>query len=217
MISAERGPCYPRDMRKKQQEIIFVTTNRKKLTSLARVLRGQGITVRLISHLRIPESRRGTVRAIARKKAMAAYKRLKEPVIVHDAGLDIRALLGWPGAGLKQALARSGTSGILRRLANCRGSRYGRRCVMTDVIAYCDARTVARPILFERRELGRIAPEPFGDASVHKSVLATLFIPAGKRKTLAAMSAVEFEAYRRRPSMEAHYLALARYLRGRLK
>lgn len=192
-------------------KIFFATTNAAKVASVARVLGAYGIEV-VRADVDLPELQAETAAAVAAPKANAAYAAVRAPVIVIDSALHIDALGGFPGTYVKWATKQLGVQGYLDLLAR-HPAPGSRGCAFVDALAYMDARTPT-PQVFVREERGRIALAPEGDASAHKSPMASVFVPEGCDKAIAAMTSEEFTAYRTRPSTEGFYHQLVDWLTG---
>lgn len=187
-------------------KLFFATTNAAKVTSVARVLGGYGISVERVD-LDLPELQADTAEAIATGKVRAALSALRERVIVIDSAFHIDALRGFPGPYVKHVTAKLGVEGYLDLMARHPDPAM-RGCSFVDAVALADP-SMPAPLVFVRREPGTIASERRGNPAGHKSPVATLFVPEGCEKTIAEMAPEELLAYRSRPSTEKVYHDLA--------
>jgi len=180
------------------KKIIFVTSNQGKYLSARNFLKKYSINV-VQKNLEIPESR-GNIEEIAIQKAKYAYKLLKKPLIVMDAGFFIHSLNGFPKMFINFVLETIGLEGIIKLVGG-----KNRICEFKEVLCYCDnLRT--KPKLFERIVKGKISKEPKGKIkSYHWSKLALIFIPEKEKKTMAEMTKKEFMNFRKRVDKNSHW------------
>ncbi|MDD3407341.1 MAG: RdgB/HAM1 family non-canonical purine NTP pyrophosphatase [Methanomicrobium sp.] len=92
---------------------------------------------------------------IAKGKAVLAYERLKEPLIVDDTGFFIEALSGFPGAYAAYVLDTIGMDGVLRLMEG----EKNRNAYFETAIAYADSEGV---FVFKGRIDGFVADAPRG-------------------------------------------------------
>lgn len=93
--------------------LYYATTNFGKALSLQREFDKYGVNL-YHAVLSILESRSDYVDDVAREKVIQAYKIVKQPVVVNDAGLYINSLKGFPKAYAVFALETIGLEGILK-------------------------------------------------------------------------------------------------------
>jgi XTP/dITP diphosphohydrolase len=190
--------------------VIFVTGNKNKVVSVARVLAEFGIEV-VHGTADAPEIQAERVADVAAAKAQWASNAYfgERPVMVIDSGFVIHALNGFPGPNVKWATRQIGLDGYLRLMAPWQHPDE-RFCVFEDVIA-CVMHG-EEPKLFTRTVHGRLALEPRGaDRAEAKSPLWKLFIPEGFTKTLAEMSEAELMVHRQAPETERVYREFAEW------
>ncbi|MEY4722563.1 MAG: hypothetical protein RLZZ324_76 [Candidatus Parcubacteria bacterium] len=185
----------------------FATSDARKVPPAARVLARYGITVTHHAMI-LPDVQDPSAAIVAGKKVFAAYAAVQGPVIVQDNALNIRALGLFPGTDVKRVTGEIGIQGYLDLLEGFQD----RACWFTDAIVYIDHKSLS-PVFFIRCEAGSIALAPDGDATRHSSPLASIFIPAGYDRTVAALTPPELAAYRARDEGDGFYHRLARYLR----
>ena len=167
-------------------DLYYATTNSGKLSSLQRDLRPYGINV-IQAPMEIPEPRSSDVQEIAREKVLYAYKKIKKPVVVLDAGFYIHSLNGFPRAFVNFALETINLGGILKLVEN-----KERTCEFRECLAYLD-NSLKEPKYFIDHVRGTLSFEPKG--VMHKylwSELGLIFIPEGSKKTLADMNQKEY-------------------------
>lgn len=170
-------------------ELYFATTNSGKVQSLQRVLADHGITV-VQTAIDIPEPRSDDVREIAVAKVKYAFQQLNKPVVALDAGFYIPSLNGFPRAYVNFALNTIGLDGIL-----CLVHEKEKSCTFKNCLAYFNGREVRQ---FVSDVSGTITHEIRGIQKKEQwSPLWQIFIPEHCTKTLAEMSAEEYEDWRK--------------------
>ena len=167
-------------------KITYVTTNIGKVQSLERHLKPYGIEVTQKS-VELPEPRSSDVKLIAEHKARSAYKILKEPLVVLDAGFYVHSLNGFPRAFVNFALETIGLEGILN-LVNGKS----RECEFRECLAYIDD-SLNEPQCFTSSIKGTVAEESRGVMQKHLwSPLACIFVPLHANRTLGEMTEAEY-------------------------
>lgn len=170
--------------------VLFATTNPGKATVISEVLRSKGIEIVPVEcEMTEPDS--DNVWTIAPAKAIEAFQRLGQPVITQDAGFAIVDFGNKPGARAKQYLQERGIAGLLADVAGKK-----RDCAFENCLAYFDEK-LHSPITFFSRVFGSLAITPRGTPSAQAwKELWTVFIPNDYEKTLAEMSADEYDRFR---------------------
>ncbi|OGH16528.1 MAG: hypothetical protein A3C30_05060 [Candidatus Levybacteria bacterium RIFCSPHIGHO2_02_FULL_40_18] len=79
------------------KKLCFVTSNKDKVDEAREIL---GIPIEIVD-IDIDEIQSMDLRKIVKHKALAAYKRVKRPVIVDDVSFEVRAWNGFPGPFIK--------------------------------------------------------------------------------------------------------------------
>ncbi|KKS38971.1 MAG: hypothetical protein A3G49_02685 [Candidatus Sungbacteria bacterium RIFCSPLOWO2_12_FULL_41_11] len=167
-------------------EIRYATTNQAKVLSLKRRIEKYAIKIIQIP-LKMPEPRSYDVEEIAKAKIEFAYKQIRKPVVVLDAGFYIPSLNGFPRAFVNFALDTIDIEGILKLVEN-----KPRSCEFVECLAYHDA-SLSEPKLFTAKIKGELSDSPAGTIQPHQwSKLSLIFIPLGHDKTLAEMSKEEY-------------------------
>ena len=142
-----------------------------------------GIAIERID-LELPELQALDPAVVARGKVASAWERLRRPVLVEDAGLEIVAWGGFPGALVKWLQKSAGLEGIGR---------------MLDPFPDRSARAVCALACFDGERLreargvteGAIAAAPRGRRGFGWD---PLFVPAGSDRTFAEMEPAEKDA-----------------------
>ncbi|MBI4837172.1 MAG: tRNA (N6-threonylcarbamoyladenosine(37)-N6)-methyltransferase TrmO [Candidatus Portnoybacteria bacterium] len=188
---------------KDARRVHFVTTNVGKFNTFVSDLALAGYDIEAVhENMNLPESR-SNIYQIAIDKAFFAYKKLRKPVVVIDAGFYIYALNGRPGVFVNEMLGwKSEPKAMIEKILRLmEGER--RECAFVNCLAYYDG-TTAGPIIFESRAKGVLAEAPRGNIMEGKeskswSILDLIFIPEGETKTLAeTKESGEYEAWRRK-------------------
>jgi XTP/dITP diphosphohydrolase len=162
-------------------ELWFATSNIHKFHEAKFVLRETNLRLR-----RIPskgtEVQSDDVEEIAKTAAAETFMNHRRPLFVEDTGLSIESLNGFPGAFAAYVYRTIGPDGIIRLMESARS----RMAEFVSVVAYCEESP--SPRLFAGRLKGRIATELKGSGGFG---FDSIFIPEGRRRTLAEMSMAE--------------------------
>ncbi|MDP9197503.1 MAG: RdgB/HAM1 family non-canonical purine NTP pyrophosphatase [Thermoproteota archaeon] len=114
-------------------QIVFVSTNKNKFTEVEAILADFKVKVDLV-RLELREIQSDYLEEIATEKAVAAFKVIKEKLIVEDTGLFIHALNDFPGPYSSFVLRSIGNLGIVDLLS----SKQDRSATFKSVIAFND-------------------------------------------------------------------------------
>jgi XTP/dITP diphosphohydrolase len=165
---------------------VFVTSNVNKWREAERIL---GRPVERVE-LELDELQAENVSAVALAKARLAHQRLKRPVIVEDAGFELRGLGGFPGPYIKY-WERQGGLESLCRAADGLGDRRVRAVCALGVCS--DERCE----VVEGAVEGTLALHPRGTSGFGWDAV---FVPQGEARTFGEMSPEEKDArsHRRR-------------------
>ncbi|MEK6858047.1 MAG: non-canonical purine NTP pyrophosphatase [Nanoarchaeota archaeon] len=166
--------------------LYYATTNFGKFQSLQKEFDKYNVNL-YHAVLSIPEIRSDYVDDVAKEKVIRAYKIVKQPVVVNDAGLYINSLKGFPKAYVSFALETIGLEGILKLVEG-----KDRTCEFRHCLAYKDS-SLIEPVTFVSHVQGKLADSIRGEMQPHLwSKLGLIFIPNGVNKTLAEMSEKEY-------------------------
>ncbi|MEM2724904.1 MAG: non-canonical purine NTP pyrophosphatase, partial [Candidatus Nezhaarchaeales archaeon] len=99
--------------------IAYVTNNPNKARESVFILREMNIEVEVVQ-AKILEIQSDDISEVARFRAKEAYRQLRRPVIVEDAGLFIDALNGFPGPYSSYVFKTIGINGVLRLMKGVR-------------------------------------------------------------------------------------------------
>ncbi len=183
-------------------KIFFVTTNLNKFEEARDILEKYGVKLKIYREKPV-EVQCEKIEEIARLCAIKAYKKLKEPLIVEDAGLFIEHLKGFPGPYSSFTYKKIGCEGILNLLSHV----TNRSAYFLSVVVYVDEETL---MTFKGKVKGYISQDKRGE----KWGFDPIFIPEGSSKTFGEMTAQEKNTYSHRSrAMEK----LGRWLRKKEK
>ena len=160
-----------------QQEILFITGNKKKVEEVRAIT---GLNV-IAKNLDILEIQSLDVEEVAKAKALSAFQAVGQPVIVDDTGMSIDALGGLPGALVAWFLDSLQPAGILRLMVN----EKNRKASVSTCIAYADETGV---FAFTGTIYGTVTDYLKGENGFGYD---PIFIPDGHDKTYAEMTADE--------------------------
>jgi len=165
------------------KEIVFVTSNKRKVASAKRELKE---IVVLGYEAELIEPRSDNITEIAIKKVVQAYELVNKPCIALDAGFFVKE---FPKAYVNHMLETIGLKGLLK-LMEGEENRY---CEFRECIAYYDGNNIE---IFECRAPGKLALEIQKNESDKKwSDLWKVFIPDGFDKTLVEFDESDFKRY----------------------
>lgn len=159
------------------KRIVFATTNENKIREASEILRIQIIPKNLV----IDEVQTLDPIECVNKKAKAAYKFLKTPILVEDTSLFFNAWGKLPGVFIDYFIESLGNEGILRLLSN----EKDRSALAQTNLCYFDGRKV---VVASGKIKGAIATKIRGDRGFGWD---PIFIPQGENKTFAEMASKE--------------------------
>jgi len=159
------------------KKIVFATTNENKIREASEIL---GIKVKP-KNLEIDEVQTLDPLECVKKKAEAAYKLIKTPVLVEDTSLFFSAWGKLPGVFIDYFMKSLDNEGILVLLKN----EKNRSAVAQTSLCYFNGK---ESVVTTGKVKGNIARKMRGDWGFGWD---PIFIPEGKRKTFAQMTADE--------------------------
>lgn len=169
-------------MRRGGVRLVLVTTNKGKVEEFEAVFSEYGLRFRW-EPMPTLELQSTDLRRVAAFSAEYAYRTLREPVVVEDAGLFIEALNGFPGPYSSYAYKTIGVEGVLRLMEGVkeRGAKF------LSAIAFYSPLTELK--VFTGEVEGWIAREPRGSSGFG---FDPIFVPReGDGRTFAEMSVEE--------------------------
>ena len=159
---------------------VFVTSNANKWLEAQRIL---GYAIERVE-LDLDEMQAESVGAVAMAKAAAAYQRLRRPVIVEDAGVELQGLGGFPGPFIKYWEKLGGLESICRA-ADGLGDRRVRAVCALGICSELGTEVV------EGAVEGTLSPHPRGHNGFGWDAI---FVPNGESRTFGEMTAAEKDA-----------------------
>jgi XTP/dITP diphosphohydrolase len=169
----------------KGKVIFFATGNIHKYTEARAVLSEYGLAAAMISMKGI-EIQRDSRAEIASTSAANAYRNIRLPLIVEDAGLFVDSLSGFPGPYAAYVYKTIENRGVLKLMETV----PNRKATFRSAIAYCDNLN-GQTVCFEGESAGEITTsERIQDA---KSAFGfdPIFQPLDSVKTFAEMTLPE--------------------------
>ncbi len=178
-------------------DLVFVTSNLDKLHEAEAVL-GRKLDHQVLD---LPEIQSLALEQVVRAKAVAAWERLRRPVLVEDTSLELVGLDGFPGPLIRWLLVSVGPEGICRIAHAFANPRAVARCLVC-------ASDGASEVFGEGSVRGVIAASPRGSRGFGWD---STFIPEeGDERTFGEMEIAEKNTIsHRRKAFEALREALA--------
>jgi XTP/dITP diphosphohydrolase len=173
--------------------VFFATGNINKFNEVRNILSKYNISVGMLK-LKGDEIQSDSLKEIAQKSVIYAYKRCQLPILVEDAGLFIDVLRGFPGPYAAYVYKTIHNSGIVKLMD---GSKE-RHAKFQSVIAYCDHETICDPIFFEGEVNGEITLSERKEQGKSGFGFDPIFKPNGNEKTFAEMTIGEKNLYSHR-------------------
>lgn len=158
------------------KEIYFLSSNKHKIAEIKNILESNSIVVTPVSQ-KIDEIQSNDMQAIARDKALKAYRRIARPVLVEQTGLLIKKFGDLPG-GLTQIFWDSLQAD---KFSEFFSKDEASEVIAKTVLAFCDGKRVH---IFEGEISGNIVNPPRGDRAFQWDCV---FEPKGYEKTFAEM------------------------------
>jgi len=173
-----------------QKEILFITDNKSKLEEAINITKDYNIQIVgkkiEFSELMIPNEEE-----IIIDKIKYAFKKIKKPFIIDDAGIYFEAYPNFPGVFTKFIIKLLGFDGIFRLLKD-----KNRKAYFQCIVGFMDL-NLDKPILFKGICRGRIA-EKVSNIFDPNFEFNSIFIPGGRTKTLSEMTIEERKKYSHR-------------------
>lgn len=135
--------------------VTFVTGSSRKVKEAKAVLRDYKITVKQLC-LDIDEIQHHDPLAITKAKALAAFEKAGEPIVVNDTSWEIPALGGFPGGYMKDICQWFSTEDFLMLMRN----KTDKTVMIHDVVVYYDGKTLQT---FVDTQLGKFIDKPRGN------------------------------------------------------
>jgi XTP/dITP diphosphohydrolase len=177
----------------KGKVVFFATGNINKFNEVRSILRQYDISVGMLK-LKGDEMQSDSLKEIAQKSVIYAYKRCQLPIFVEDAGLFVNGLSGFPGPYAAYVYKTIHNSGLLKLM---KGSK-DRDATFQSVIAYCDQETICEPKFFEGEVNGKITLAERKKQRKSGFGFDPIFEPRETEKTFAEMTIIEKNRYSHR-------------------
>jgi XTP/dITP diphosphohydrolase len=177
----------------KGKVVFFATGNIHKFNEVRCILSQHGIAVGML-RLKGDEVQSDSLKEIAQKSVINAYKKSHLPIFVEDAGLFVDALKGFPGPYAAYVFKTIDNAGVLQLMKNVKN----RTAKFQSVIAYCDDQMPCDPEIFEGEcsgEITRAEREAEGKSGFG---FDPIFQPNGSGKSFAEMTIEEKNGYSHR-------------------
>jgi len=152
--------------------MILVTRNEKKIEEFRQHF-GKEFSFKVVQS-EYPELHSDDPCEISMVASKALAERFKEPIIVEDSGMFIKALKGFPGTCTRYSDERIGNKGLILLMH----SMKNRSCEYRSAVGYCEPGK--NPICFLGVEKGRVAHSVRGNKGWGQD---PIFMPFGKNKT----------------------------------
>ncbi len=176
----------------KSKMIFFATGNIHKFNEAKVILSQYGIASGMLRE-KVLEIQSDNLLEIATTSAQDAYRRVRLPLIVEDAGLFVDALKGFPGAYAAYVYKTVGNAGLLKLMEEARN----RKAIFRSIIAYRDV-DYGSSFCFEGEAKGQIVLEERKTNAKLAFGFDPIFQPEGSQKTFAEMSIQEKNGYSHR-------------------
>ncbi len=162
-----------------KKTITIVTSNKGKIHSLTHALEGLDVQVESVN-LDLLEPQYNTIEEVAKYKAAEAFRLLKKPLIVHDGGLVVPALKGFPGVYTKYISSTLTPQDFV----NLMKDKQDKTCYLTQSMIYVDEKGELHQ--FQDKLMGKIADKVSTvDNDKGWGMLWQVFVPKGADKPLA--------------------------------
>lgn len=172
--------------------VFFATGNINKFNEARSILSPYGFIVALL-RVKGEEVQSDSLKEIAQKSAINAYKNTKLPIFVEDAGLFIDTLTGFPGPYAAYVYKTIHNSGMLKLMEGI----ADRRAKFESVIAYVDE-TLCEPMCFSGESVGEITLTERKQKEKSCFGFDPIFQPTGSSKTFAEMTIKEKNGFSHR-------------------
>jgi XTP/dITP diphosphohydrolase len=179
----------------KGKVVFFATANIHKFNEARSILSAYGIAVGMLK-LKGDEIQSESLTEIASKSVQNAYKSIRLPVFVEDAGLFIESLSGFPGPYAAYVYKTIHNNGILKLMENT----TNRKATFQSVIAYCDEQNPNTPLCFAGESNGTITEAERKVEGKSGFGFDPIFQPNGSDKAFAEMTIEEKNGYSHRAS-----------------
>lgn len=154
-------------------DLYFVSSNYHKYQEAKKILHSFGIDLGFFKYS-LEEIQSESLKEIASKKALCAFKKFKKPIIIEDDGLFIDSLNGFPGPYSSYVFKTIGNKGILQLL------KQNRKAKFVSIISFCDGENSKS---FQAKIDGRISRKETGEGWGYDPI----FMPKDLNNTFAEL------------------------------
>lgn len=162
-----------------QKEIVIITSNKGKINSLKVALQDLDYKIKNIN-LDLLEPQYDTIEEVAEFKAREAFKQLQKPLLVHDGGLVVPSLNGFPGVYTKYVSQTLTPQDFI----NLMKDKEDKSCYLMQCLIYVDEKGNLHK--FQDKLMGKIADDVSKTQNKNAwGPLWLIFIPKGANVPLA--------------------------------
>jgi XTP/dITP diphosphohydrolase len=161
-------------------ELRFITSSPQKIEEVSEILKPAGVVISPVA-LGIEEIQTEDLQTLVRRKALAAFDKVRRPLLVEHTALSLNHLNGLPGGLTRVFWSRLGPE----RFCELFGHTADPGMTVQAMIGYVDGRKFS---YHEGKVVGRVAPAPAGDRGFGWD---SVFIPEGRDVTYAQLEGDE--------------------------
>lgn len=174
--------------------VFFATGNINKFNEAKSILGSYGFSVAML-RVKGDEIQSDSLQEIAQAAVVNAFKSIRLPIFVEDAGLFINALGGFPGPYAAYVYRTIHNNGVLKLMQDVQG----RQATFQSVIAYLDG-TLNGPVCFDGESKGEITLKERREQGKTGFGFDPIFQPDGSQKSFAEMTLEEKNRFSHRAS-----------------
>jgi XTP/dITP diphosphohydrolase len=180
------------------KKITFITSNSIKVEIAREVLKNYDIEV-IQKKMELKEQQSFDIDVVAIEKAKQALKVMSKSFIIDDSGIYINALNKFPGALLKEVNKLLGEGAIIKLMSG----KKNRSAEFINSLIFCNPKTKQIEI-FHTIIKGTISYKPLGTRKLGWAI-ERIFIPKGKKKTIAQFDEKEWQEFWEWFKLNLHY------------
>lgn len=192
------------------KEILFVTSNAGKVSSLANRLMGSDLQIKQ-QKFDLPELQGNSAEEISMGKAKAAFAVLKKPLVVQDSALHINALGGFPGPYIKYIQETIGPEGLVKLMDGI----ADRSCYFETALTYIESEDTYKTFVHKSKS-GKVAHAVDNTESAKAwGIVWKIYIPGWADRPLSALSKEEIDARETKKDDDSEFAQFAKWIRTR--
>ena len=161
-------------------ELRFITSSPQKIEEVSEILTPAGVVISPVT-LAIEEIQTESLQILVRRKALAAFDKVRRPLLVEHTALSLNHLNGLPGGLTRVFWDRLKEERFCELFANTADPGM----TVEAMIGYVDGRKISYHV---GKVTGRVAPAPAGDRGFGWD---SVFIPEGRDVTYAQLEGDE--------------------------